>query len=64
MRKALFVIMDGIPPDVIERVETPHLDTIAGERGYARAYVGGEVGGESESPTISAVSYQSLLTGT
>ena len=64
MRKALFVIMDGIPPDVIERVETPHLDNIAGERGYARAYVGGEVGGESESPTISAVSYQSLLTGT
>jgi len=64
MRKALFVIMDGIPPDVIERVETPHLDAIAGESGYTRAYVGGEVGGDSESPTISAVVYQSLLTGT
>lgn len=64
MRKTLFVIMDGIPADVIERVETPNLDLIAGSGGYTRAYVGGEVGSETESPTISAVGYQSLLTGT
>ncbi|HIE89167.1 MAG TPA: alkaline phosphatase family protein [Gammaproteobacteria bacterium] len=63
-RKTLFVLLDGIPADVIERVETPNLDLISGEGGYTRAYVGGEVGGDSESPTVSAVSYQSLLTGT
>lgn len=62
--KALLVIMDGIPADVIERVDTPGLDSISREGGYTRSYVGGEVGGETESPTISAVSYQSLLTGT
>jgi predicted AlkP superfamily pyrophosphatase or phosphodiesterase len=62
--KALFVIVDGIPADVIETIETPNLDDIAGASGYARAYVGGEAGGESESPTVSAVGYNSLLTGT
>jgi len=62
--KALFVIVDGIPADVIESVPTPNLDAIGGERGYARAYVGGAPGKESESPTVSAVSYNSLLTGT
>ena len=42
-RKTLFVLLDGIPADVIERVETPNLDLISGEGGYTRAYVGGEV---------------------
>lgn len=63
-KKALFVIVDGIPADVIEKVKTPALDVIAGNSGYARAYVGGEKGGYSETPTISAVGYNSLLTGT
>ena len=62
--KAMFIIVDGIPADVIESVATPNLDDIAGDNGYARAYVGGEAGGESESPTVSAVGYNSLLTGT
>lgn len=63
-RKALFVIVDGIPADVIEKVSTPHLDAIAKEGGYTRAHVGGEKGGYSQTPTISAVGYNSLLTGT
>ncbi|MDP5139026.1 MAG: alkaline phosphatase family protein [Spirosomaceae bacterium] len=63
-RKTVFVILDGIPADVLEKVETPHIDEIAAKGSYARAYVGGEKGGESESPTISAVGYNSLLTGT
>jgi predicted AlkP superfamily pyrophosphatase or phosphodiesterase len=63
-RKAIFVIVDGIPADVIERLKPPALYTIAKEGGYARAYVGGERNGYSQTPTISAVGYNSLLTGT
>ncbi|GGW42714.1 alkaline phosphatase family protein [Arenibacter certesii] len=62
--KVIFVIADGISADVIEKLETPKLDLIAGKEGYTRAYVGGEKGGPSESPTISAVGYNSLITGT
>lgn len=62
--KAIFIIVDGIPADVLERTDTPHMDEIAGGDGYTRSYVGGEVGGSSESPTISAVGYNSLITGT
>ncbi|MEO0332353.1 MAG: alkaline phosphatase family protein, partial [Bacteroidota bacterium] len=63
-RKAVFILVDGIPADVVEQVSTPYLDKIAQEGGYTRAYVGGEEGGYSESPTISAVGYNSMLTGT
>lgn len=63
-RKAVFVLLDGIPADVVERVPTPFLDAIAREGAYARAHVGGERGGPTETPTISAPGYMSLLTGT
>ena len=63
-RKAVFILLDGIPADVIERVPTPILDEIAGAEGYTRAYVGGERGGFTETPTVSAPGYMSLLTGT
>ena len=62
--KVIFIIVDGIPADVLESVPTPTIDAIARAGGYARAYVGGEAGGASESPTVSAVGYNSLLTGT
>jgi predicted AlkP superfamily pyrophosphatase or phosphodiesterase len=63
-RKAVFILLDGIPADVIERVATPHLDAIATAGAYARAAVGGERGGPTQTPTISAPGYMSLLTGT
>jgi predicted AlkP superfamily pyrophosphatase or phosphodiesterase len=63
-KKAIFILLDGIPADVIENTATPYLDQIAAQGGYTRAFVGGEKGGGTESPTISAVGYNSLLTGT
>jgi predicted AlkP superfamily pyrophosphatase or phosphodiesterase len=63
-KKAVFIIVDGIPADVVEKVAKPHLDAIAKKGHYLRAFVGGEIGRYSQTPTISAVSYNSLLTGT
>lgn len=64
VKKAVFVIVDGIAADVIEKQPTPHLDAIAKQGGYTKAHVGGEKDRYSQTPTISAVGYNSLLTGT
>jgi predicted AlkP superfamily pyrophosphatase or phosphodiesterase len=63
-KKVLFVIVDGIPADVIEKLHPPFLQAIAKEGGFTAAHVGGEKDGYSQTPTISAVGYNSLLTGT
>ncbi len=63
-KKAVFIIVDGIPADLVEKLPTPALDSIAGASGYKRALVGGEKGEYNETPTISAVGYNSVLTGT
>ncbi len=63
-KKAVFIIIDGVPADVLERLDPPNLKRIAAEGGYTRAWLGGERNGYSETPTISAVGYNSLLTGT
>lgn len=63
-KKVVLVILDGIPASVIEKVSSPNLDSISSGGGYARAWLGGEKGGYSETPTISAVGYNSMLTGT
>ncbi len=63
-RKTLVVLIDGVPFDVIQKLNPPFLSEIAGTGSIAKAYVGGERGGESQSPTISAVGYNSMLTGT
>lgn len=63
-RKAIFIILDGIPADVLEKVSTPALDEIAAAGAYTRAYQGGEKGTYKETPTISAPGYMNLITGT
>ena len=63
-RKSVFIIIDGVPADVIEKTLTPAIDEIASNGGYTRAHVGGEKGTYTESPTISAPGYNHLLTGT
>jgi hypothetical protein len=62
--KAVFIIVDGISGDVIQKLNPPVLEEISKAGGFALAYVGGGKGTYSETPTISAVGYNSLLTGT
>lgn len=63
-RKAVYIIVDGVPADQIERLHTPVVFDIAEQGGYCRAYTGGEIGGYSETSTISAIGYTNLLTAT
>ncbi|MDC6365658.1 MULTISPECIES: alkaline phosphatase family protein [Flavobacteriaceae] len=63
-KKVVFIIVDGISADQLKSANTPYLDSIGKEGGYSDAYVGGGKGTYSETPTISAVGYNSLLTGT
>jgi hypothetical protein len=62
--KAVFIIVDGIPADVIEELNPPTLQEIRNIGGYSRCFVGGNKSTYNETPTISAPGYMSLITGT
>ncbi|QOI96298.1 MAG: alkaline phosphatase family protein [Flammeovirgaceae bacterium] len=62
-QKAVFIILDGISADVLEKVETPSIDAIAKAGGYTRACTGGLNDSYNQSPTISAPGYNHVLTG-
>lgn len=64
VRKAVYVIIDGVPADVVERLDLPNIQEIASRGAYGRSYVGGTVGRYDQTPTISAVGYTDILTGT
>lgn len=61
-RKTVFIILDGIPADMIERLQPPTIQEIASHGGYSRAFCGGTVGRYDQTPTISAVGYACILT--
>ena len=63
-RKALYIIVDGIPADVIERLQTPNILDIASKGAYHHSFTGGEVGTYTQTATISAIGYTNLLTST
>lgn len=58
------MIADGIPADMIEKAQLSAVQKISKTGSFVRAHVGGDAGTYSETPTISAVGYNSLLTGT
>ena len=63
-KKAVIIIVDGIPKDAIERLHVPVIYDIARKGAFGASFVGGEVGMYNQTPTISAVGYNTMLTGT
>ena len=64
VRKVVYVIIDGVPAEMVERLDLPNIQEIASRGAYGRCYVGGTVGRYDQTPTISAVGYTDILTGT
>lgn len=63
-KKVVFIILDGISADQLADAYTPYLDSIAATGSYTDAFIGGYKDTYTETPTVSAVGYNSLLTGT
>ncbi len=63
-KKTVFIVMDGVNADNMERLRPAVTFDIAARGGYSRGYCGGKFGQYSQTPTISAVGYNNILTGT
>lgn len=63
-KKVVFIIVDGISYDQLQTASTPNIDRISKAGNLKEAYVGGIAEDYRKTPTISAVGYNSLLTGT
>lgn len=63
-KKVVMIIIDGVPTDMIQRLHPQTIFEIASHGAFGISYVGGEVGAYSQTPTISAVGYNTMLTGT
>ena len=63
-RKAMYIIIDGVSREFLGETKPTTIFDIAKTGSYADAYAGGEIGGISHSPTISAIGYTNILTGT
>ncbi|WP_221409154.1 alkaline phosphatase family protein [Reichenbachiella versicolor] len=63
-RKVVMILVDGISTDTFHKVSTPYMDAMSEQGWFSPAYVGGRRGTISETPSISAVGYNSMLTGT
>jgi predicted AlkP superfamily pyrophosphatase or phosphodiesterase len=55
--------VDGVAYDVIQKLDLPQMKRIAGKSGMGPTVVGGQKDGKTQSPTISAVGYNTVLTG-
>ena len=63
-RKAIYVIIDGVSANFLEKTHPQTIFDVARIGSYAHAYAGGKVGELTETPTISAIGYSNILTGT
>jgi predicted AlkP superfamily pyrophosphatase or phosphodiesterase len=62
-KKAVFIIIDGVSKDVLDKLTTPNIDAIAKEGALLSAFQGGERGQYNQTPTISAPGYTNVITG-
>ena len=64
VRKAVYVIIDGVTAEMIERLQPPAIEEIASEGTFGKCFTGGTVGRYDQTPTISAIGYTNILTST
>ncbi|RYG07782.1 MAG: alkaline phosphatase family protein, partial [Chitinophagaceae bacterium] len=62
-KKAVFIVIDGVSKDVLEKLNTTNIKAIAQQGALINAYQGGERGKFNQTPTISAPGYNNVLTG-
>ena len=62
-KKAVFIIIDGVSKDVLEKLATPNINAIAKEGALLNAFQGGDRGQYNQTPTISAPGYTNVITG-